>query len=345
MLSILDQDALARVLFPVGDMTKDEVRARRPAPRAAHRRQARQPGRVLHRERRGAARVLGAADGAARGRGGGRRGPARRHGGGRRARHGGAAARHGPRDRRSAPLCDPCRRGVAPGHRRERGGRAAHVGPAARRPPSPGSRRRSSPAPAPWRRSAPTGAPCPAVLEHDDAGTRACASIPRSVPWRRARRWRSTMRSTPTPWSARASPPDRGCHRRRQGRQHPAARRGAGRRAARADRPLQRAVPHARRAGDPRRRVRPPRRGAAATRGGPSRAGHARLADEHGGRPPVGAVRRGPPPGAHDEPGQRVRRSRAAGVGGADASPGPGSGPRVSDLLVRAQGRRRRHVA
>ncbi len=40
--------ALARVTFPVGTITKDEVRPHRRRPGAAHGRQARQPGRVLH---------------------------------------------------------------------------------------------------------------------------------------------------------------------------------------------------------------------------------------------------------------------------------------------------------
>ena len=123
VLSMLGQDALARVLFPVGDMTKAEVRAQ------AHRlglRTAAKPdsqdvcfigsaegregflsGRLeLHR-----ADVVDAD------------GPPGRLGRGRRARHGRAAARHGPRQRREAPLRHPRRRGGAPGHRRQRGGR------------------------------------------------------------------------------------------------------------------------------------------------------------------------------------------------------------------------------
>ena len=238
-----------------------------------------------------------------------------RHGRGRRARHGGAAARHGPRERRPAPLRDRTstwRRAGSPSAARRRSLRVvgrrwpglAHLGrPAARRRrPGRGAGQRPR-APRAVHRRARRRRPA------------SCASTPRSGRWRRARRWRSTTRSTPTPWSARASPPDRGCRRRRPGRQRPAGGGGAGRRAARADRPPQRAVPHARRAGDPRRRVRPPRRGAAAARGGPSRAGHARLADATRWAPRRRASSRGPPPGAHDEPRQRVRRGRAAGLG------------------------------
>ena len=47
VLAMLGQDQLARTLFPVGEMTKAQVR-RRPAARTADRRQARQPGRLLH---------------------------------------------------------------------------------------------------------------------------------------------------------------------------------------------------------------------------------------------------------------------------------------------------------
>ena len=96
--------------------------------------------------------------------------------------------------------------------------------------------------------------------------------------------------------------------------------RGAGRGAARADRPPQRAVPRARRARDPRRRVRPPRRRAAPARGGLSRAGHAGLADADRRRRAVGPLPGGAAPGPDDEPRQRVRRGRAAGLGRAAAA-------------------------
>ena len=48
VLYMLGQRELARTLLPVGELTKAEVRARRPAPRSAHRREAREHGRVLH---------------------------------------------------------------------------------------------------------------------------------------------------------------------------------------------------------------------------------------------------------------------------------------------------------
>ncbi len=48
VLAMLGQDQLARTLFPVGEMTKAEVRAEARAPGPAHGGQARQPGRLLH---------------------------------------------------------------------------------------------------------------------------------------------------------------------------------------------------------------------------------------------------------------------------------------------------------
>ena len=59
VLAMLGQDQLARTLFPVGEMTKDEVRAEAAPARAAHRGQAGQPGRLLHPLRRGPGRVPG----------------------------------------------------------------------------------------------------------------------------------------------------------------------------------------------------------------------------------------------------------------------------------------------
>ena len=73
--------------------------------------------------------------------------------------------------------------------------------------------------------------------------------------------------------------------------------------------------------------------------------GHARLADPDGGRRAVGSLRRGAPPRPDDEPRQRVRRGRAAGVGRAAATPGSRPRPRDARVLLRAQGRRRGHVA
>ena len=59
VLYVLGQAELARTLLPVGDMTKDEVRAEAAALGPAHRRQARQPGRVLRHLDRRAGRVPG----------------------------------------------------------------------------------------------------------------------------------------------------------------------------------------------------------------------------------------------------------------------------------------------
>ena len=91
-------------------------------------------------------------------------------------------------------------------------------------------------------------------------------------------------------------------------------------------RPPQRAVPHARLAGDPRRRVRPARPRAAPARGGAPRARLGRLAHQRRGRRAVGPLPGGPSPGAHDEPRQRVRR-------GPSCAPGPsGCGARIPSL-------------
>ena len=76
--------------------------------------------------------------------------------------------------------------------------------------------------------------------------------------WRPGRPWPSTTRSTPTPWSARASPPDRWPD-------DDGGRRRAVEELRRAHRAPQRALPRARRAGDPRRRVRPARRASCAS--------------------------------------------------------------------------------
>ena len=53
VLSMLTVRELARVLLPVGELTKREVRARAAGPAAAHGHQARQPGGVLCRGRPG----------------------------------------------------------------------------------------------------------------------------------------------------------------------------------------------------------------------------------------------------------------------------------------------------
>ena len=125
VLSMLGQDALCRVEFPVGDMTKDEVRAH------AHRlglRTAAKPdsqdvcfirdveGRQGFLSRRMELHPADVVDS--------RRAPGRVGRGGR-AGHGRPAARHGARQRRHAPLRHPRRRAGTSGHRRQRRGRPA----------------------------------------------------------------------------------------------------------------------------------------------------------------------------------------------------------------------------
>ena len=119
VLSMLGQDALAARALPGRGHDQGRGAGPRAPTRPAHRRQARQPGRVLHRRARRAGRASCPGGwSCTRARWStARAGPAgvRRCG---RARHGGAAARHGPRQRRQAALRDPGRRGGAPGHRR-----------------------------------------------------------------------------------------------------------------------------------------------------------------------------------------------------------------------------------
>ena len=105
------------------------------------------------------------------------------------------------------------------------------------------------------RRSARTAARSRA-LSSTTAPTWSSASTRRSAPWRPVRRWRSTTRRSRMRWSARASRPDHGADgdwwRLRRGERRErvrATRRGGTRRgAARADPPSQRAVQRARRA-------------------------------------------------------------------------------------------------
>ena len=102
VLSMLGQDALARVLFPVGEMTKEEVREQ------AHRLGLRTAAKPDSQD----VCFIGSAEGRQgflsgrlelhRGRRRGHRGPPGRIGRGRRARHRRPAARHGARERRHA---------------------------------------------------------------------------------------------------------------------------------------------------------------------------------------------------------------------------------------------------
>ena len=103
VLYMLAQRELARVLLPIGELTKPEVREHAAPPRAAHRRQAGEHGGLLHHPRRAGAlpRAIASAPGRAPIVDDGRRG--RRAARRRRRVHGRAAAR--PRSRRGrAPL-------------------------------------------------------------------------------------------------------------------------------------------------------------------------------------------------------------------------------------------------
>ncbi len=133
VLSMLGQEALARVVFPVGDLTKDEVRAeaRRLGLRTAAKPDSQDVCFISSTEGRAGfpVRTVAPAPGRGRRRRGERGGIGRRG----RAGDGGAAARHGPRPRRDAPLRHLRRRGGAPGHRRYGGAGPAGPRGAARR--------------------------------------------------------------------------------------------------------------------------------------------------------------------------------------------------------------------
>ena len=59
VVHMLDQDDLARTLFPIGTLTKDDVRRQAGRARAAHGDQAGQPGRLLHHTTGGREQFLG----------------------------------------------------------------------------------------------------------------------------------------------------------------------------------------------------------------------------------------------------------------------------------------------
>ena len=344
VLSMLGQDALSRVVFPVGDMTKDEVRAhaRRLGLRTAAKPDSQDvcfigsaEGREGFLSRRVDLHPAEVVDGEGRPAGsvqavelvtvGQRRGMG----------HGSDGKR------RYVTHVDVAARRVTVGSATEvMRSSVLLAGPSLTwvdRPLAPGAR-------AVAQVSA-HGRPVPCTLVADPTGTAhppsRSYSTTRSARWRRARRWRSTTRSTPTPWWAPASPPD-GEH---IGRRGPEGGGGPRRRAPAADHPQQRAVPPARCARDPRRRIRPPRGRAPGARGGVSRPGHPRLPDAGRRRRPVGPVPGGAAPGPDDEPRQRVQRGGTAGLGGPAPPPAARSGPRDAGLLLRAQGRRRGHVA
>ena len=121
------------------------------------------------------------------------------------------------------------------------------------------------------------------------------------------------------------------------------------RRPSRADRARQPALLRAGRARDHRRRVRRAHARAPGPRGRAPGAGHARLADPARRRRAIGDLRRGPPPDPDAQPGQRLRRGRAARLRrpraqGARAAPDTGAGP-GAELRRRAEDRRPGHLA
>ena len=121
----------------------------------------------------------------------------------------------------------------------------------------------------------------------------------------------------------------------------PRARRAAARGgAAGAHRAPQPALLRARRAGGVRRRVRRAADRAAGAGGAAPRPDRAGLADPAGAGLGVGDLRAGRPPGADDEPGQRLRRARSSRHGRARRS---GPRRRGGGLRVRAQDRRAGH--
>ena len=80
VLYMLGQEALSRVLLPVGELTKAAVRRRGRPAGSAHRLEAGQPGRVLHHRRAAVGRLPRPPDRAAPGAGGRRPRPAGGHG-------------------------------------------------------------------------------------------------------------------------------------------------------------------------------------------------------------------------------------------------------------------------
>ena len=131
VLAMLGQAQLADAMFPVGEMTKAQVREEAQPARSAHRGQARQPGRLLHPIRRGSGgvpRIPTAVASGPIGRPRHRRGP--RDGGRRGVGHRRSATGDGPRHRREAPF-------------RDRGGRSRPAGRAGNVRGRPGRRRRT----------------------------------------------------------------------------------------------------------------------------------------------------------------------------------------------------------
>ena len=257
-------------------MTKDEVRAhaRRLGLRTAGKPDSQDV--CFIGERRGPCGFLVRADGAAPRRGGRRRGTAGRFRPGGRARHGGPAARHGPRQRRHAALRHARRRGGAAGDRGQRGRGAAVLGACLAGPSLTWVDQPLVPGARAVAQVSAHGRPVPCVLEPQpgDAGMEVRFDDPQrpvapgqtvalydaARPRRRRRRGHRRLTVAGTDQGGRGGAgggPEEG---------------GAGRGAAGADRAPQRAVPHARCARDPRRRIRPPRRRAAAARGGVPRA-------------------------------------------------------------------------
>ena len=309
VLSMLSAAELARVVLPVGELTKAEVRARAARHRPAHRRQARQPGRVLHPFR--AAADAGSSPSAWRCtapswstlRAATSSAPSRR-----RARDGGAAARPGVAvdgHRRYALTVDVRARRITVGTSADAVGRrvaldrASWVGPALepRRPglrpdecPRVGGRR------APGRATRvvfdepqPLVAPGQTVALYDaaDADAVVGAAVATAAEIAEIRRGPVRHRVTPgtLPRMADASSDADGGDRSGAGSFEQCGAPGRG--AARADRVPRRALLPARLPRDHRRRLRRPDRRAAPAGGRPSRARERRLA-----HPPRGRCRR-----------------------------------------------------
>ena len=300
MLSMLGQDALSRVVFPVGDMTKDEVRAHahRLGLRTADKPDSQDvcfigsaegregflsgrvelhPAEVVDGEGRPAGSVqavelvtVGQRRGMGHGSDGKRRYVTHVDVAARRVTVGSAAEALRSSVLLAGPSLTWVDRPLAPGARAvaqvSAHGRPVPCTLIAARPPPP------TPPPTADRHGGPLRRPAAPGGAGPDGG-----ALRRARPRRRGgRRHRGLMAAGP--------------------RRGPAEGGGPRRRTAPADHPQQRAVQRARCARDPRRRVRPPRRRAPTARGGLSRAGHARFPDARRGRRTVGPVPRGAAP-------------------------------------------------
>ncbi len=323
-----------------------------PAPRPAHRGQARQPGRLLHRQRRGPPGVPGRAHRAPPGR---RRGRRRReaggHGRGRRAGHGRPAPRHGARDataqRRYVTHVDVAARRVTVGSAADVL-RSSVVLRRARR--SPGSTAARTAARVPWRRCSAHGRPR-ARAPRRRACRRPTPAAPCEVRFDAPQR-PVAPGQTVALYDASTPTPCRRGHRRLTMAPSAAPRRRAAEARERVDE-LRALIAHhnelyhmldAPEIPDAEYDLLVAR--AAPARGGPPRAGHGRLADAS----TVGAA----PSGLFQEVRHRVPMMSLDNAFDEDElrawaerlrRQAPDLDLRVAGLLLRAQGRRRGHVA